>query len=118
MKDRAAREPRTLLQIFQEEQTEYARAVADVDVVAQNLPQFETIASGLYKRRNKKFLTLPKLVSELTIDGDYKLTEVGNRFLLSQTKIKNGSNDEHVLIFCSDVGLKVLAESKRWHADG
>ena len=36
MKDRAAREPRPLLQIFQEEQTEYARAVADVDVVSQN----------------------------------------------------------------------------------
>jgi hypothetical protein len=102
-----------LLQIFQE-QTEYARAVGDVDVVAENLPQFETIASGLYKHRNKKFPTLPKLVSELNIDGDYKLTEVGKR---TQAKVKNGSNDEHVLMFCSDVGLKVLAESKRWHAD-
>ena len=67
------------------------------------MPQFETIASGVYKNRNY---------------SDYNLTEVGNRFLLSQTKVKNGSNDERVLIFCSDVGLKVLAESKRWHVDG
>jgi hypothetical protein len=51
MKDRAEREPRPLLQIFQEEQTEYARAVGDVDVVEENLPQFGTIASGLYKQK-------------------------------------------------------------------
>jgi hypothetical protein len=68
--------------------------------------------------KTKTLQTLPKLVSELKINDEYMLTEVGNRFLLSQTKIKNGSNDEHVLIFCSDVGLKILAESKRWHADG
>ena len=67
-----------MLQIFQEEQTEYARAVGDVDLVAENLPQFETIASGLYKHRNY---------------SDYNLTKVENRFLLSQTKVKNGSND-------------------------
>jgi hypothetical protein len=53
MKDRAEREPRPLLQIFQEKQTEYARAVGDIDLVARNLPQFETIVSELYKRKNK-----------------------------------------------------------------
>ncbi len=88
-----------MLQIFQGEKTEYARAVGDVNVVAENISQFETLASGLYKHSNKKFPTLPKLVPELNIDGDYKLTDVRKRFLLTQAKVKNGSNDEHVLIF-------------------
>ena len=57
-------------------------------------------------------------MSKLNVNGEYELTECGNRFLLSQTKIENAGVDEHVLIFCSDVGLKVLAESKRWHSDG
>ncbi len=87
-----------------------------MDVVARNLPQIDTIVGGLYKR--KKFPPLPKLVSELNEEGDYGLIECGNRFLLSQTKIRNGGYDEHVLIFCADVGLKILAESKRWHCDG
>ena len=105
-------------QIFQEEQIQYVRAVGDVDAVARNLPQYETVASGIYKRKNKNFQPLPKLVSELRVNGEYELTECGKRFLLSHTKVANAGNDEHVLIFCSDPGLKVLSESKRWHSDG
>ncbi len=58
----------SFIPIFQGEKTEYARAVGDVNVVAENISQFETLASGLYKHSNKKFPTLPKLVPELNID--------------------------------------------------
>ena len=118
LKKIAENEPTPLQHAFQIEQANFARQVGDVDTVASLFPQYETVASGLYKRKNKNFPPLPNLVSELSIDGDFKLTECGNRFLLTQTKINNNGKDEHVLIFCSDIGLKVLAESKRWHSDG
>jgi hypothetical protein len=42
------------------------------------------------------------------------LTSAGHRFLLTHLKTGN----ENVLIFCSDIQLRILANSKRWHSDG
>ena len=52
---RVQHEPVPVHQIFQQEQSVFARRVGDMDVAAAAFPQFEEIQSSLYKKRNKQF---------------------------------------------------------------
>jgi hypothetical protein len=84
--------------------------------VASNIPQYPEIKSGLYKNKNKKFPTIQKTVNDLQMLGDFLLTETGLRFHLSHSQVMN-KEMEHSLIFCSYIGLTILASSERWHCD-
>lgn len=43
------------------------------------------------------------------------MTEIGDqRFLLKHYK----DTECNMLVFCSDVGLKILSKAKKWHSDG
>jgi hypothetical protein len=44
------------------------------------------------------------------IEGEWTLCEDGSRFLLK--------HEDDILIFCSDNGIRVLVEARRWQADG
>ena len=60
LKIRVQSDPRPVPELFQEEQSAFARKVGDIGVVAANFPQFFEVQSGLYKNRSKMFPTLPK----------------------------------------------------------
>ena len=59
---------------------------------------------------NKK---LPKCLSEVKVDGDDRLTSDKKPFL-----IYDNNSSERILIFASEMGLKMLSETFVWHADG
>ena len=126
MKERLQKEPASVHRIFQQEQSAFTQRVGNIDMAAAKFPQFEDKQSCLYKNRSKQFSPLPKTIDELKIFGQFLVTETGLRFFLSHTKEKNKvlrnkkrvEEMEHTLTFVSDVGLQVLAASKRWHSDG
>ena len=120
LKIRVQSDPRPVPELFQEEQSAFARKIGEVGIVAAKFPQFTEVQSGLYKNRSKIFPTLPKKVQDLILEGDYLMTEAGQRFLLSHATHRNTrqKNDETSVIYCSDIGLSILASSKWWFSDG
>ena len=59
--------------------------------------------------------TLPKTIDDLLqLPYKYKHLESGERFLLSAAKLGDGV----VLVYMSDFGRRILAESKQWCMDG
>jgi hypothetical protein len=87
---------------------------AKIQELVQNFPQFQGKKSALYRSKLTTTPLLPKSLDELFINGDYSLTELGERFLLKDIK----NSDERIIIFASNNGLKTLARSQRWHSDG
>jgi hypothetical protein len=77
--------------------------------LASSFPQLAEKKSALYRSRLANIPKLPKSLDELFIKDDYKLTELGERFLLKDIKDKS----ERIVIFASKNGLKTLARSKR-----
>ena len=79
--------------------------------IAASLPQFRAIQSGLYKHKAKQWPVIPVNRSDLKIEDEWALCEdKTRRFLLYQ--------DEELVILCSDDGLRILSDSKRWQAKG
>ena len=64
--------------------------------------------------RLKNLPKLPTNLEEIKIEGEWSLTSNKERFLISSA----GSSNDKAIVFCSQVGLKILSVSKRWHADG
>ena len=111
LKSRVSKEPNLSIQeIYQEEQSQLIKKVKDLKLVANALPQYYQVQSGLYKHKNKSIPLIPKTRRELVIEGEWSLCEDESRFLLQY--------DEDIVIFCSDNGLKSLSETNRWQADG
>lgn len=102
-----------------EAQTEFIRTVGNderaITKAAEFFPQLTTIKSQLYESRVEKYPLLPRTIDDWLIEDEWALTETASRrFLLHHTKDEESS----MVIFCSDIGLKILSLSKRWHSDG
>lgn len=111
MKVRVRNENLPIQQLYQEEQTKIIRKVGDMEILAKAVPQYENISGGLYKEKAKVIPVIPDTIEEIVIKDDWAMCEDGKRsFLLFQ--------DSSMIIFCSDVGLKILAKSTRWQCDG
>ena len=99
-----------IAQQFQRAQSEYLiKSGGDMEKVAKNFPQLETIRSALYKEKRKKFPKNPKSMDNIIIEERWANTEHGNPFLVTNTN--------NCIIFASDQCLKLLAKSRYWQAD-
>ena len=66
-------------------------------------PPFDQIRKGLHNLRQKSLPPVPKKIEDVKIPDNWKNTSSGNRFLLAEEK--------GILLFCTDDGLKFLANS-------
>ena len=114
LKSKAEKETTSMNQLFQEIQGEFV-SQSDIATVANHFPQYEEIKSGLYNIRRKNFPKLPPTINDISLTDDWTKCQSGGRFLLNH--IKDDANG-HLIIFCSDTGLEVLAAASRWHSDG
>lgn len=84
------------------------------NVVAEYWPEFYSKDSALFNKKSKNLPALPSSLSELTdLPNGYKTTLRNSKFL-----INNISELSKMAVFSSDIGLAVLANSKRWYCDG
>ena len=90
------------------------KKLQDMKVVADSVPQFYNIQSGLYKHKSKTIPPLPKSRHDIKLKDEWVLCEDGQRRFL----VEQDQEELEMIIFCSDIGLKILAESIRWNADG
>lgn len=98
-------------QHYEDSQLAFIKAVDNnVDKAAELFPQFCSIKSSLHSSRNQKYPPIPDTIDKVVIEGEWSLTELGNRYLLSHSK--------NATVFCTDVGLRILSLSRRWHSDG
>ncbi len=68
---------------------------------------------GRAKKKINAYKKLPKCLSEVKVDGDDRLTSEKKTFL-----IYDNNSSERILIFASEMGLKMLSETFVWHAEG
>jgi hypothetical protein len=110
----------SLSSIYNEEQTRLIEKYG-VDI-AQTLPEFQSVRSGLYKAKRKGQPALPKSIDDINLDNmaSFKETEDHRRFLLKDFSFKSSKKDatERIIIFCSDWGLEMLCKASRIHSDG
>ena len=106
----------SILSIYEETTIDLAKQGSSISDIVVALPQFESIRSSLYRKRWSKYPKLPKTLADLVIDSDiYKNTLCsGQRFLLKDCYEK----DHRIIIFSSDIQLKMLGNSKRIGVDG
>jgi hypothetical protein len=114
IKQRAKNESVPVRQIYQEEQTNIVQKLGDTAIVAKKFPQYLQVKSSCYNLRNKDTSKMPDNLDDLQITGEFAETIDHKRFLLANKTLANG----HLVIFCTDIGLKILSESKRWQTDG
>ncbi len=61
LKSRVSKEPNlSVQQIYQEEQSNLIKKVQDLKIVAESIPQYYQVQSGLYKHKNKSIPVIPK----------------------------------------------------------
>lgn len=95
--------------IYQEEQT--IKKISDMDKVAMCVPQYISIQSGLYKEKAKHFPPIPSSLDDIVLSDELTICEDNKRkFLLY--------HDKKMIIFCSDIGFKILTQATRWQCDG
>ncbi len=114
MKSRAATESTTPMQIYKEEQCKLVKEFGDLEIVAQNLPDFQSIKTTLYNKRALNWPSLPKSLEELSIKDRFCETNLGEKFLINDIQLEG----HRITLFCSKTGLEILSKSKVWHADG
>ncbi len=108
-KKRIVEESSTIQQIFQNEQSKMIKKLQDMKVVAEAVPQFYNIQAGLYKHKAKTIPPVPKSDDDIELKDEWIMCEDGQRrFLVEQIQEKR-----EMFLFCSDIGLTVLAGSKR-----
>ena len=111
LKSRIADVNAPLQQLYQEEQTKIVKEKADLNTVACSVPQFYSIKSSLYRYKSKFIPTIPETLEDIKLEGDWTLCEDKKRkFLLHHTP--------DMIVFCSESGLEILFNSRRWQADG
>ena len=74
--------------------------------IADGMYQYNSKKSSLYRRKWTKYPKLPATLKDLIIDNEVyqKTLSSGNRFLL----IDCIEEDQRIIIFCSDIQLKIL----------
>jgi hypothetical protein len=81
LKSRVSKEPNlSVQQIYQEEQNNLIKKVKDLKIVAESVPQYYQVQSGLYKHKKKSIPVIPKKRQDLVIEGEWTLCEDGSRF--------------------------------------
>ena len=61
------------------------------------------------KHKRKFVPIIPATISEIEIIDDWKLCVDGKRFLAYHQKLNNDKHKPPMLIFVSDIGIKILA---------
>jgi hypothetical protein len=120
MKDAIEQQPDNPVgQVYNEQQNAMIHKLGSVEAVADSLPQLIEIESGLIKHKKKKFVpVIPASIENINIVDEWKLCVDGKRFLAYHQKLSNDDDRPAMIIFVSDIGIKILSKSKRWHADG
>ena len=93
---------------------------------APNLPTEDALTQMIRRERKKLFPAQPQTVRSITIPEFLKTTiDQGDRFLLldtgeewEDTDEEQDTDDERIIVFCSDLNLKYLAGSAFWGMDG
>ena len=101
-------------QLFQDEQSKIVLKHG-TEALSEVLPSFDKMKSGLFAKRAEETPNLPVSAANIVLEEKHKLT-VDNppqRFLLY-----DNNKSSRIMIFCSDLGLKILGQSERWHGDG
>ena len=71
---------KSVQQIFQDEHSKVIKKIKDLEVVADSLPQYKKIQSGLYNHRNKSIPLIPASRADIKLQGEWILCEDGSRF--------------------------------------
>ena len=105
-------------QHYQREQDKLVSQLGSIEIVADVLPQLITIQSGLTKHKLKFVPVVPETIEQIDIVNEWSKCLDGSRFLAYHQKDKNDPNKPPMIIFTSDLGLKILSKSIRWQSDG
>ncbi|XP_060064855.1 N(4)-(Beta-N-acetylglucosaminyl)-L-asparaginase-like [Ylistrum balloti] len=81
---------------------------ADVEDMIQKIPTFNSCKSSLYRSRSKVMPKLPATQGDIDLQGRWKETSSGSRFLLCDDTNAIG---ERIIVFGTDNNLQRLAES-------
>jgi len=87
----------------------------DVEGLIRCIPTYYSCKSSLYRSRLQTLPKLPTSQADIDLDGDWKDTLAGERFLLCDNM--NDGRDR-ILVFSTDDNLKKLCESDVIIADG
>ena len=108
-------------EIYNSEQGKLVRTLGDTNLVARFLPNMENLRSSLYQHKLKQYPKLPKELEDIVVSGKFTQTVLEDRFLLknvANNDLLNLENSYRVITFSSNIGLKILSKSERWHSDG
>jgi len=100
MKSRAATESTTPMQIYKEEQCKLVKNFGDLEIVAENLPDFQSIKTTLYNKKALNWPSLPKSLEELDIRDRFCETTLGEKFLINDIQLEG----HRITLFCSKNG--------------
>jgi hypothetical protein len=81
----------------------------------ENIPTYESCRTSLYRCRAKVLPKFPVTQGDIDLDGDWKETSAGERFLLCDDTDAQG---RRILIFATDDNLRKLCTSEFVLADG
>ena len=117
-------------QMFEAKNSELADEGYTVDEIAKIMPQYNSVKSSVYRRHAENFPAIPQSLNELYFYDDdkklkYTLTKKYNeQFLLfdgwHEITDKNGkvTGKERITIYCSETGLRLLAQAFKIGGDG
>lgn len=92
---------------------------ATQDGIAAAVPSFESMSGTLYRRQRRHVPSATLDAADLDISGEHASTLDGQEFLqIDRTYLGRNRNERRLLLFASDFGLRVLASSLVWSADG
>ena len=98
-------------QLYETERDNQVAIRAEKKETSVTMPDYSSIRSCLIRTRGKT--KSDNATNILEVDVKDTLTSDKQRFLIFDNKKRN-----RILIFASPTSLKILSESKKWHADG
>ena len=119
MKEAIKQQPdKSVGQVYHEQQNLLIEQMGSVEVVSELLPQLSDLESGLIKHKRKFVPIIPTTIDQIEIIDEWKLCVDGKRFLAYHQKLSNDKEKPPMLIFASDIGIKILSKSSKWNGDG
>lgn len=87
---------------------------------ANDIPDFESVQTKLYRRRRRTMPALPTVIDELEIATPYDQTLASSpcRFLLADETLLVKGKMHRLVVYASDARLSLLAKCDRWNVDG
>ncbi|XP_003382338.1 conserved hypothetical protein [Trichinella spiralis] len=108
LKRLAAGDPRPVLEIFDELASNASTSLK----TAPHFPTWEQARNTMYYSRSKRYPRLPARRHDLRLTAEQTTTKSGAQFLMYHSP----TND--ILIFATEDGVKLLAQSNCWCGDG